>query len=1568
MQFEHSDYQTTAELLQQSGVASEAKFQRRRDFQRQIIASARRKENEKKRDENKNKSVRKQQTVKTGKFSKMDTILEEQFGVQDVVNSFFVTPESSDVYASHLENICAMFIALRDCTTWKQTFSIAVLYFKTFSNKSISLHIMDIVSECIFGCTYKEQSGREDEDAFPLWIEAVKCITTNWKKVVNSSFFRNIAKLLSVSCALGLCTISRIPFGAHALKVFPEALEERYRSVPDLLSACGETLCYFVEGGYRCLQSGSLLPFTMGDNDAEIFEQEYFDIMDLAPLMRAGNMERVKGVTENDFDYRITKLIEKCDNFYKVAIGSYEKKVLYEKLLNLRRIRTDFLTIRADGGLRVRPFSYYVVGPSGVGKSTISAVLMRVILLANGFEASDDRIVNLNEADAYLSNYRSYVNGVYCDDLGNTQAQYLDKSPLTKLIELVNNVKAYAVMAELELKGKVTMEPKCVGATSNVHIAGLASQFSNEPFSIVSRFNVQVEAKVKKQFAFADGRLDQSKVFDLHPEGVPLVPDLWDLKVFKPNCTSGNHMREEISGVSSLPELIKYVVSHSKKHFSHQTKFIEVSRDLDERLAMCSECYLPQQLCTCRLDQQFGVQDVISAVPQMVPSVWVQRLYGFFQNTYGRVPLLHVSLQQLYTYYMTATLVYHWKLHVSCVVCAIVLHYLLLLYMFCPMIGLYIVLIFIIAGFVCKTVVERHIQQNLNVRGFLVQTYATTKAKIVANFALYSTVVFSAYTLYLMYRRTTGAIEKLESQGSLDPKSLDEVIERDAQENPWKQMGITPLPKNDKTSSMTSEELCNVVSRNVVYVQVIVNGKKHFTVGLFVRSNILLLPLHFVKYSGSDFILEIIRKEGSNGVSFRTHISSDYTISDAERDCAVCYVFNSPNFRDIVQYFQNSTYRDCESFLLHRTSAGISKRLATYAHKGNVTTDKLSFPGYHYVLQEPTFKGLCGAPLVSRSSQNVILGIHLGGKQYSGGAVSLNQTMISDMVERLCAIPGVIKLVSEGVLLTNQYGVEFFESTELHPKSPCNYLSEGAHADVFGSVIGRSTNVSKVEATVISQSVTRVCGVENKWGPPKFAPQRWRPWQESLDVTVRPAIGFPGRLLKRAVEDYVAPLITKLEEFEYFPARPLTRDETVCGIPGVRFIDAIKSNTAVGYPLVGPKDQFMVVHDDPFSVYQDYKTLDNKFWKEFDNMEKNYLDDKRHYPIFKASLKDEPTKLTKDKVRVFQAAPLVLQLGVRMYFLPIARFLSLFPLLTECAVGVNAHGPEWHTLSTHMMKFGKRRIFAGDYSKFDLRLPMQITLAAFDILLTLASKMKYSSRDLQVMRGLISDLVAPMVAYNGDLVMFFGSNPSGQNLTVYINCVGNSLILRCAFFGIYESLWFSRDTNFRNNVALMTYGDDVKGSVKDSHGFFNHVSVANWLKEHDILFTMPDKESKPKPFMDDDEADFLKRRNFYNKDIGSYVGLLDEMSIFKSLHSVLKSKSVTNREQCISNISGALREWFFYGKETYYKRQKEMATVADEHGLVVPMLAISYDELLQEHKSKYYAQNLSLSQGVLVEQ
>ena len=73
-----------------------------------------------------------------------------------------------------------------------------------------------------------------------------------------------------------------------------------------------------------------------------------------------------------------------------------------------------------------------------------------------------------------------------------------------------------------------------------------------------------------------------------------------------------------------------------------------------------------------------------------------------------------------------------------------------------------------------------------------------------------------------------------------------------------------------------------------------------------------------------------------------------------------------------------------------------------------------------------------------------------------------------------------------------------------------------------------------------------------------------------------------------------------------------------------------------------------------------------------------------------------------------------------------------------------------------------------------------------------------------------------------------------------------------------------------------------------------------------MVFTMPDKESEPTPYMNDDDADFLKRHNLFSEDTGFIHGVLDEASIFKSLHTVLKSKSVSTYDQSASNIDGEI--------------------------------------------------------------
>jgi hypothetical protein len=349
--------------------------------------------------------------------------------------------------------------------------------------------------------------------------------------------------------------------------------------------------------------------------------------------------------------------------------------------------------------------------------------------------------------------------------------------------------------------------------------------------------------------------------------------------------------------------------------------------------------------------------------------------------------------------------------------------------------------------------------------------------------------------------------------------------------------------------------------------------------------------------------------------------------------------------------------------------------------------------------------------------------------------------------------------------------------------------------------------------------------------------------------------------------------------------------------------------------------------------------------------------------IFGASLKDEPRKVNETKVRVFEAAPLVLQYLIRKYFLPIARFLSMNPLIAETAVGINAHGPEWHELTEFISKHGSDRIVAGDYKKYDVRMPAQLTLSAFAIMMKIASwSGKYSRADLQRMNVIVHEVCTPLVAYNGTLMRFHGTNPSGQNMTVYINSIVNSLLFRYCFFKVYplESLGelgtkvgLDRPARFRDVMSLITYGDDAACGADINCDKFNHVVMADILKEIDIVFTMPDKTSDPRPYMSLSELDFLKRRFRWEPALNRYVGPLAEDSIMKSLHAVVESSALTPREVACQNIDGALREWFFHGREVFDTRLEQMKRIAKIENLPCRTLNLDFDTRVVQWKDKY---------------
>lgn len=195
------------------------------------------------------------------------------------------------------------------------------------------------------------------------------------------------------------------------------------------------------------------------------------------------------------------------------------------------------------------------------------------------------------------------------------------------------------------------------------------------------------------------------------------------------------------------------------------------------------------------------------------------------------------------------------------------------------------------------------------------------------------------------------------------------------------------------------------------------------------------------------------------------------------------------------------------------------------------------------------------------------------------------------------------------------------------------------------------------------------------------------------------------------------------------------------------------------------------------------------------------------------------------------------------------------------------------------------------------------------------------------MRGIAVDTAYPLVDFNGDLVNFFGSNPSGHPLTVIINCLVNSLYMRYVYHVLNPA---HKAYSFRSHVSLMTYGDDNIMSVSEKAPWYNHTTIAKVFADMDIEYTMPDKESESVPYIDIKAATFLKRSWRFDEDVGAYMAVLDHESIEKMLLTWVRSKAVCEEEQAVSVLSSALREYFYYGKKVFHSRRQRFKEVIAE--------------------------------------
>lgn len=593
---------------------------------------------------------------------------------------------------------------------------------------------------------------------------------------------------------------------------------------------------------------------------------------------------------------------------------------------------------------------------------------------------------------------------------------------------------------------------------------------------------------------------------------------------------------------------------------------------------------------------------------------------------------------------------------------------------------------------------------------------------------------------------------------------------------------------------------------------------------------------------------------------------------------------------------------------------------------------------------------------MSETNGSVIVGVHLGGTAGTPRGVygSITQQDLFDAFAALRKMEGVILSGEAGQFETTVLGVQILKDDPLHKKSALNYLPEHSQVEYYGSCPGRAVAKDSVKVTPISEHIVDVCGVPNIYHGPKLHPD-WYGWQTCLSNLAVPAHPYSPDLLEIAIKDYKEPLLGVFQSDLWKNTCPLTDHENLCGIPGKKFMDAIKLDTSVGFPLSGPKRDH-VIELEPTEEWPNNRVLEEALMDEIRRVRGCYRVGKRGYPISKAVKKIEI--LAKEKCRIFYGNALSLTYLIREYYLPILRVLQMNPLMSECAVGINSHGPEWQEFHEHATKFGMDRLFGGDYGKYDQKLPSQLIFAALRILIDFARECDYSEEDIRIMEAMTGDIVFAYIAFNGDLIgLTEGTHISGNSLTVIINGICGSLNLRCFFYSEYKPLTFEKRLPFRENVSAMTYGDDNIGSVKKGIDKFTIKGCSEFLKTYGQVYTMPDKESKLLDFLPEDEFEFLKRFSVWHPKLGVNVGALLDKSIYKSLHCFLREKNspLTEENACAINIDGALREWFNHGEEKYEKQRVLMKEVANRAGIshMCTGLDSTYNDRVDEWNANY---------------
>lgn len=1423
-----------------------------------------------------------------------------------------------DWFITQVENFAQICTWSAKCTTISDYIAVTQLAYRLFTGKPSGIWIQDKVDAMLSNTL----QSVDFEDVLKTLRQAFDATST----VTESPLVKKLTSLYSFLLTQGFLQRFGITITDEEYsKLEQRALIGAFSSKKAFFMCVLDTVLFVSERLCEYRKTGEMSGLLHSEDKYLQWYKEAERITNLAPF--TGNLE-AHGTSYFSFLSDLDNAIEKGESYckYMSATAGVSNKVMRSKLSALHLLKNTEITRKSASQERTAPMGVLVAGSSSVAKSAFTKVIFNYFGGLFELERGDEYRYVRNPLEEHWNGFTSSKWCIQLDDVAFMHpAKCNEADPSTKeVITIGNNVPTSPPQAGLEDKGKTPVLSKLLIATTNC-VTLNAREYFWCPLAVRRRLPYVVNVAPKNEFLHPNGQfIDPSKL--QCEEGK--FPDFWIIKVFKlvpvSDGVRDDASLEEIAEFTDINKFLQHFGKACLEHDKNQKKAMAKNDDM-RSVAICKTCLAPLPHDSC-VELQFMDYNPFSTlmwwsiewIARMRVNVWLMNkaiqyrclrtIALYFANWF-------YSDNMAMGFFARAMESTQSKQMARAIMCISV-------------IGLVFSTYYYMTQDKCTTEEEKESVRK--------GPFRRTTTTVTEHFENDAETNESADILLKDERTEVGQVAKTEDcdivdsqvQGNVHGTTEDQLL-KEERSNVWYNPTIelssfeVPVP-SASLAGLSVEGIRDLFAKNLVLLEIRVDGElcKRSMRGVFIGGQRCLTNAHAFKKTGTNYTVTIIRDGVQEGVSSNIVIRlKRNNIAFGNSDACIFEVFSLPPFKDITKYWNTSDFAPTSGVELMRNPDGKVEHNPLFALQPLVALPipelGMDLDVYYGHSTKITEVGMCGALCVATTPRGpIIIGIHVLGKQHTVGILKLKLEDIRSLLKN-GAISDRPSVQGGGTpMLSCSYKQR--DLTPLHYKSMFRYIESG-NVHLYGSFSGyRPRQKSKVCLTPLHEKVVEHYGQPIGHGRPAMS--GWEPWRKNVVDMVKPQVLYDRDILKKCVDGYVADVIRELPPGWESELVELSDMAAVNGLPGVMYIDGITRTTSMGAPWGCPKKKFL--EDCVSDKYPQGVTFGTEVWERVRAIEELYKEGKRCYAIYTGKLKDEATPLAKcldKKTRLFSVSPVDFNIVVRKKLLSFVRLVQKNKLVFEAAPGVVTQSSEWGDLYRYLTQFGEHRMVGGDYRKYDKGMIADFILAAFDVIRKIHCFAGFSEEELLTIMCIANDIAFPVTDVNGDLVEFFGTNPSGHVLTVIINSIVNSLYMRYCYYVLNPE---EEVHTFKKHVSLMTYGDDNIMGVSVSAPWFNHTGIQKALLTIGVEYTMADKTAKSVPFINIDECSFLKRSWRWNDEVQDWLAPLEEDSIFKSLTVWVPSSTIDSFAQTVAVVTSAVNEYFFYGREKFEKKRE----------------------------------------------